>query len=90
MQYSFNGTSWTNISSSVSLTTSQSSVQIRIPVVDDAIPENDETFTLNTGAISGSGILNSAGTFGTGTIKDNYDPLVWTGSVSSALSDAAN
>lgn len=28
MQYSFNGTSWTNISSSVSLTTAQSSVQI--------------------------------------------------------------
>lgn len=90
IQYSFDGATWTNLSSSISVANTQSTVQIRVEVVDDAIPETDETFTLNTGTISGAGILNSAGAYGTGTIKDNYDPLVWTGSVSSALSDAAN
>lgn len=82
MEY-FNGSSWTAITSTLSIPAGTTSIQLRVPITNDATTESAETFTLKTGAISGGTILNSSGTFGTGTITDAVPTITSTGTLSS-------
>jgi gliding motility-associated-like protein len=66
MQY-YNGSSWVNISSTVSITQGTTSLQIRVPILNGGGTTN-RTFNINTGAITGGNILNSDGAYGVGTI----------------------
>jgi hypothetical protein len=62
MQY-YNGSAWVNISSSVSIAQGATSIQIRVPILNAGAVSN-RTFNLNTGAITGSNVLNSDGAYG--------------------------
>ena len=74
MQY-YNGSAWVNISSSVSIAQGATSIQIRVPILNAGAASN-RTFNLNTGAITGSNVLNSDGAYGIGTILPS--PLITT------------
>jgi gliding motility-associated-like protein len=66
MQY-YNGSSWVSISSTVSIAQGATSIQIRVPILNAGAATN-RTFNLNTGAVTGSNVLNSDGAYGIGTI----------------------
>ncbi|TBH75281.1 hypothetical protein EWU20_01525 [Aquirufa antheringensis] len=66
LQY-YNGSAWVNISSTVSIAQGVTSLQIRVPILN-AGAVSSRKFNLNTGAISGSNVLNSDGAYGIGTI----------------------
>ncbi len=78
MQY-YNGVTWVNISSSVSIAQGATTVLIRVPIVNAAAASN-RTFNLNTGVITGSNVLNSDGAYGIGTIV----PPLGAGAISSS------
>ena len=64
------GSNWSTVSGAVSIAAGQSSVQLRLATTDDAIAEASETFTLTTGALTGTLTSNTA-VVGTATITDN-------------------
>lgn len=66
MQY-YNGSSWVNITSTVTIAQGATSIQIRVPILN-AGAASSRTFNLNTGTVTGSNVLNSDGAFGLGTI----------------------
>jgi gliding motility-associated-like protein len=74
LQY-YNGSAWVNISSSVTIAQGATSIQIRVPILNAGAVSN-RTFNLNTGAITGSNVLNSDGAYGIGTILPS--PLITT------------
>ena len=67
MQY-YNGTTWVNITSTVSIAQNSTSLQIRVPIINYNTSATNKTFNLNTGAITGGNVINNYGTYGIGTI----------------------
>ena len=65
----FNGSTW-QAAGQISLAAGVTSRLVRVAIANDSGYENSETFTINTGAISGL-IANPAGASGTVTIRDN-------------------
>lgn len=90
LQYSYDQTSWTTISGAVSFSVSQTTMYVRVPVLNDTIKECTETMTLEAGSISGGNVLNNGGAFGIGTIYDQEDYYVWIGSISTAWNNGGN
>jgi hypothetical protein len=78
MQY-YNGSTWVNISSTVTIAQGATSIQIRVPILNAGAASN-RTFNLNTGAVTGSNVLNSDGAYGIGTIV----PPLTAGSISAS------
>ncbi|MCC6074099.1 Ig-like domain-containing protein, partial [Pseudomonas sp. GCM10022188] len=71
LQVSTNGgTSWSTVSGPVTIAAGQTSVLLRIATTDDAVVESAETFSLSTGAISGT-VTNADGATGTAIVNDN-------------------
>lgn len=70
MEYN-TGSGWQPVSGAISIAAGVSSFQIRVPLVDDNVVENNETFILRSGLITGGNLLNYLGTFGEATILDN-------------------
>ena len=70
----FNGTNWVTVSGPVSIGPGEVSVRLRIATMDDSLVESDESFTLQTGAISGT-VTNPGGAAGIATVRDNDMPL---------------
>ena len=66
MEY-YNGSTWVNISTTVSIAQNATSIQIRVPILNGGAVSS-KTFNLNTGTITGSNVLNSDGAYGIGTI----------------------
>jgi len=66
----FNGSAWVSASSGVSITGGQTSVLVRAAITNDTVYEGAESFTFQTGAITGS-VVNASGASATGTIKDD-------------------
>jgi hypothetical protein len=64
------GTNWVSASSGVSFAAGVTSRLLRVAIVNDSLYEISESFTINTGAITGS-VVNPAGVSGTVTIRDN-------------------
>ena len=64
------GSSWSLVSGAVTIAAGQTSVKLRIASTDDAIAELSETFTLQTGSVTGT-VTNATGASGTATITDN-------------------
>ncbi|TFH70252.1 hypothetical protein E3V39_15360, partial [Gammaproteobacteria bacterium LSUCC0112] len=64
------GTTWTAVSGAVTIAAGQTSVQLRVATIDDTIHESAETFSLSTGAITGT-VTNTGAASGTATITDN-------------------
>ncbi|TBR19936.1 MAG: hypothetical protein EPO57_01960, partial [Chitinophagaceae bacterium] len=84
MEYSTNGGStWTAVSGAVSIAAGSTTLQVRVPVVSDNVPEATETFNLVTGTTSGGSVLNSDGTYGIGTILERISVVVTSGSLAS-------
>jgi hypothetical protein len=85
---------FTSVSSSVSVAYNVNTVYLRVPLKDDLLPESNETINLSTGAFSGAGIGELAndqtGAVGTGTILDDSDPYLWTGTTNTTWSTATN
>ncbi|SDJ94501.1 SprB repeat-containing protein, partial [Flavobacterium glycines] len=69
--YNTTNSTWTNISSSVTINQGVTSLNIRVPILDDSTFESTETFNFQTGAITGGNVLNNYGVTGIGTILDN-------------------
>ena len=67
MQY-YNGSTWVNITTTVSIAQNDTSLQIRVPILNYNTSSTNKTFNLNTGAITGGNVLNNSGTYGIGTI----------------------
>lgn len=65
------GGSWQPVTGAVSIPAGVTSFRIQVPLPDDNVVENNETFILNSGPISGGNFLNYQGTFGEATILDN-------------------
>jgi hypothetical protein len=66
-----NGSTWEDVGAGqISLAAGVTSRLVRVAIANDSAYENSETFTINTGAISGP-IANPAGASGTITIRDN-------------------
>ncbi len=70
MEYN-SGNDWQTVSGAISLAASVTSLLIRVPLTDNNIIEANETFILNTGAITGGGFLNHHGTYAQATILDD-------------------
>lgn len=70
MESSTNNSTWTNVSSSVSMAVGANTLYIRVPIVSDNTPESTETFNLVTGATTGASVLNSNGAYGITTILE--------------------
>ncbi len=68
----FDGTMWQPVAASVTIAAGETSVQIRTPILDDAIIDGGETFSLIATQVAGT-TLNSSAT-GTGTIADDPVP----------------
>ncbi|MDP2140067.1 MAG: Calx-beta domain-containing protein, partial [Gammaproteobacteria bacterium] len=64
------GDTWTTVSGAVTIEAGTSSVKLRIVTTDDDADEDDETFTVSTGYISGT-VTNQTGASGMATITDN-------------------
>ena len=64
------GTTWVSAASGVNFAAGVNSRLLRVAIVNDSLYEISESFTINTGAITGS-VVNSAGVSGTVTIRDN-------------------
>ncbi|MFI3157998.1 MAG: VCBS domain-containing protein, partial [Methylococcaceae bacterium] len=64
------GTSWSTVSGAVTIAAGQTSVKLRLAIVDDTSVESSEGFTLSTGSITGTLTGNTA-VIGTATITDN-------------------
>jgi autotransporter-associated beta strand protein len=66
-----NGSTWEVVGAGqISFAAGVTSRLVRVAIANDSAYENSETFTINTGAISGP-IANPAGASGTVTIRDN-------------------
>lgn len=65
----FDGNSWVTVTGPVSIAAGELSVRLRIATVDDSLVESSETFSLVTGAISGT-VTNQSGAEGVATIID--------------------
>jgi hypothetical protein len=76
------GATWTNGTSATFAAGQTNNIRVRIPVVNDLLDENDETFSL-IASVSNGVTLNASAT-GTATIRDNND-LAPTLAVSPAL-----
>jgi len=90
MEYSFDQITWSSAAGTLSFPIAQASMYVRVPLVNDTIKECSETFTLETSAITGGSILNSGGTFGTGTIYDQENYYLWLGTISTSWALAEN
>ena len=93
MSYSTDNVNWTNITTNASVAYNKNTVYIRCQVTDDTRPECAETFSLSTGTLTHSGtteVDNYSGVYSMGTINDNNDPLVWTGTTSTSWDLATN
>lgn len=90
IQYSFNQSTWSNVSGAVNFAATEPNMFVRVPILDDTLKECTETMTLETGIISGGNTLNSGGVYGSGTINDLENYYVWTGSISSLWNNSAN
>ncbi len=66
----YDGANWVSASSGITVAAGTTSVLVRTSVTNDSTYEGSETFTLSTGAITGT-VTNSSGASGTGTIKDD-------------------
>ena len=66
----FDGNNWITVNGPVSIAAGELSVRLRIATVDDSFVESSETFSLVTGAISGT-VTNLGGAAGIATIIDN-------------------
>ena len=64
------GTNWVSAASGISFAAGVISRLLRAAIVNDSLYEISESFTINTGAITGS-VVNPAGVSGTVTIRDN-------------------
>jgi hypothetical protein len=69
--YDTTTSTWLSAASGVTIAAGATSVQLRVPVVDDLDNENDESFSLATGAAQG--VTNGSGASGSSVIVDN-DP----------------
>ena len=69
LQY-FDGANWVSASLGVTLAAGSTNVLVRTSIVNDTTYEQSETFTLSTGAITGT-VANAGAATGTGTIKDD-------------------
>jgi hypothetical protein len=69
--YDSTAATWLSAANGVTIAAGATSVQLRVPVVDDLDDENDETFSLATGAAQG--VTNGSGASGSSVIVDN-DP----------------
>jgi uncharacterized repeat protein (TIGR02059 family) len=71
LQY-FNASSWTDVSGPIILASGTSHALFRVAISNDNVFEGRESFTFNTGSITGSAnISNSTGASATGTIADD-------------------
>ncbi|MDP3877737.1 MAG: VCBS domain-containing protein [Methylobacter sp.] len=76
LQVSTNGgTDWTTVSGPVTIAAGQTSLQLRLATKTDTDTESNETFTLETGYISGT-VKNQDGVTGTATIQDGASQSV--------------
>ncbi|MEO7577504.1 MAG: DUF4347 domain-containing protein, partial [Massilia sp.] len=66
----YNGSSWVSASGGVTIASGATSVLVRTAITNDTSYEGPESFTLSTGAVTGS-VANASGATGTGTIKDD-------------------
>ena len=66
----FNGTAWASATTGVSIAAGSTNVLVRTAIVNDNTYEGPETFTLSTGAITGT-VTNTGAATGTGTITDD-------------------
>jgi hypothetical protein len=64
------GTNWVSASSGVSFAAGVTSRLLRVAIINDSFYEISESFSINTGAITGN-VVNSAGVSGMVTIRDN-------------------
>ncbi|RVT77313.1 hypothetical protein EOD40_05735, partial [Flavobacterium sufflavum] len=69
--YNISNSTWTNVSSTVTIPQGTTSIDVRVPILDDSNSESTETFNFKTGAITGGNVLNNYGVTGIGTINDN-------------------
>ncbi|MEY3677891.1 MAG: hypothetical protein RI924_32, partial [Bacteroidota bacterium] len=94
IQYSLNNSTWSDLTSSITVTNTTNTVFLRVSVTDDSRPEVNENFVIKTNSFTESAttkeISNSSGTFSTGTIADNNDPLVWTGASNNSFGSSSN
>ncbi|MDO8776032.1 MAG: Ig-like domain-containing protein, partial [Burkholderiaceae bacterium] len=67
----WDGSAWAAVIGSVTIAKDALSVRLRAVVNEDLTSEPNETFTLQTGAITGGNVTNNGGAFGTATIVDN-------------------
>ncbi|GHC98419.1 hypothetical protein GCM10007320_54090 [Pseudorhodoferax aquiterrae] len=66
----FNGSNWVSASGGVTLAAGTTSVLVRTAITNDVTFEGAESFSLATGAITGS-VANASGATGVATIKDD-------------------
>ncbi len=70
----FDGTAWQAVTGSVTIPAGSTSVQVRTPIIDDPIADNNETYMLVATRVNGTTFNTSA--TGTGTILDDADPTL--------------
>jgi len=68
------GTSWSTVSGPVVIAAGQSMVLLRVATTNDGFAEEDETFVLETGYVSGT-VTNQLGATATATITENKPPV---------------
>ncbi|WP_374482033.1 tandem-95 repeat protein, partial [Zoogloea sp.] len=66
----FDGTAWTPVTGSLTIAAGDTSILLRAPISHDDLYEGAETFTISTGAITGT-VTNGGAASGTVTIKDD-------------------
>ncbi len=70
----FDGTAWQPVSGNITIAAGATSIQVRTPIIDDVIADNNETYSLVATRVNGT-TFNSSAT-GTGTILDDADPTL--------------
>ena len=70
----FDGTTWQPVTGNVTIAAVSTSIQVRTPIIDDPIADNNETYSLVATRVNGTTFNNSA--TGTGTILDDIDPTL--------------
>ncbi|MFM6975438.1 MAG: putative Ig domain-containing protein, partial [Sphingobacteriaceae bacterium] len=73
MEYQNSSNVWVPVTGAVTMTSGQTSLKIRVPIIDDSEYESGsgQTFNLYTGLISGGTVINRGGAIGLATITDN-------------------
>jgi len=70
----FDGTTWQPVTGNVTIAALSTSIQVRTPIIDDAIADNNEAYSLVATRVSGTTFNTSA--TGLGTILDDNDPTL--------------